>query len=117
MPRKTKIRVRKNKRKTRRQKRRQTKRRIYKRGGTGDKVNCCMCGKEVDKSDTLVPQICLQQHGQTAHRICSDCWWNPETGFAREGVPHGCPGCAKNLPLTSVPYKEPEMIDLTLDDD
>ena len=82
-----------------------------------DIVICCMCGKELDKSDTLVPQICYQKYGQKAHRICCECWWNPETGFAREGAPHRCPGCVKNLPLTSIPYKEPEIVDLTLDND
>jgi hypothetical protein len=118
MPRKSKIRVRKYKKQSRKPKQtRKTKRRIYKRGGTGDKVNCCMCGKEFDKSDTLIPQVCLIKNGQKAHRICYNCWWNPETGFARENAPHGCPGCAKQLPLTNVPYKEPEMVDLTLDDD
>jgi hypothetical protein len=82
-----------------------------------DIVICCMCEKEVDKSNTFIPQICLQQHGQTSHRICCKCWWNTETGFAREGAPHKCPGCVKKLLLTSVPYKELEIVDLTLDND
>jgi hypothetical protein len=126
MPRKVTLRnnrrkTRNNRRKTRnnrrktRNNRRKLKTRIFKKGGADyDKVNCCMCGKEVDKSKTLVPQICLQKYGSKAHRICSDCWWNNETGFARENAPHGCPGCAKNLPLT---INNQEMVDLTLDDD
>lgn len=88
-----------------------------KRGGDYDKVTCCMCGREVNINDTLVPSKCLQIHGKKAHRICSECWWNPTTGFARENAPHGCPGCAKNLPLTKVQNTEPVMVDLTLDDD
>jgi hypothetical protein len=111
--------TRRNNRKTRRNNRNP---RTYKKGGTNyDKVNCCMCGKEVDKSDTLVPQSCSRINFEKAHRICSQCWWNPETGFARENASHRCPGCSKNLPLTmvptKVPYKEPEIVDLTLEDD
>ena len=97
---------------------------LNKRGGTEEesKVNCCMCEKKVNMNDTLIPQECLNKYGQRAHRICSDCWWNPDIGFAREGVKHSCPGCAKNLPLTKpIPSKksnEPvQIIDLTLDDD
>jgi hypothetical protein len=81
--------------------------------GNGDKVQCCMCEKRINKDDTLVPSGCLVEHGKRAHRICSNCWWDPEKGFAREGVKHRCPGCIKNIPLT--PYKkEPTItIDLT----
>ena len=123
MQKKSKRRVRKNKRKTRKNKR---KTRTYKKGGTNyDKVNCCICGKEVDKSDTLVPQSCSRINFEKAHRICSQCWWNTEYGFARENAPHGCPGCANNFPLTNVKPKtnvQPktnisEIIDLTLEDD
>jgi hypothetical protein len=94
---------------------------IHKRGGDDyDKVNCCMCGKEVDINDTLVPMSCLRKYGKTkAHRICNQCWWDPVSGFAREDIRHGCPGCAKNLPLTNVklntPTKKSEVI--IIDDD
>jgi len=89
-----------------------------KMGGNGnniDTVNCCMCRKLVDVPDTLIPQICLRAHGSGAHRICQDCWWNPDTGFAREGVAHPCPGCEKNLPLTIITPKNNDntVIDLT----
>ena len=118
-----KRRVRKSKRKSiiyKRKTRNNRKNRTYKKGGTNyDKVNCCICGKEVDKSDTLVPQSCSRINFEKAHRICSQCWWNPEYGFARENAPHGCPGCAKNFPLTSVNPKKKvsEIVDLTLEDD
>lgn len=90
---------------------------IYKKGGENEKVTCCMCEREADKNDTLVPRACLQNNGAAAHRICRDCWWNPESGFAREDADHRCPGCLKNLPLTLVKKKEPEFVDLTLDDE
>jgi hypothetical protein len=89
----------------------------YKKGGENEKVTCCICEREVDKKDTLVPRVCLQNNGRAAHRICRACWWNPETGFAREDADHRCPGCLKKLPLTAVEKKEPEFIDLTLDDE
>jgi len=74
-----------------------------------------MCGKEIKISEGLVPSICLQKYGSRAHCICKDCWWNEETGFAREGTKHDCPGCEKRLPLTKVPEKpkDSEIIDLT----
>jgi hypothetical protein len=89
------------------------------KGGNGD-TKCCMCGKTVDindKANALIPSGCLMQHGQRAHRICKECWFRPVTGFAVEGVSHKCPGCEKGMPLTNIPYKEPEVVDLTLDDD
>ena len=89
----------------------------YKKGGENEKVTCCMCEEEVDKSNTLVPRACLIENGRAAHRICHSCWWNPESGFALEHADHRCPGCLKNLPLTPVIKKEPEFIDLTLDDE
>lgn len=89
----------------------------YKKGGNNEKVTCCICEKEVDKNNTLIPRECLIKNGVTAHRICNDCWWNPESGFAREDRPdHKCPGCVKNLPLTDV-NKEQGVIDLTSDDE
>lgn len=81
------------------------------RGGTNtDQVKCSMCEKMVPKKDTLVPNICLLQHGQRAHRICQDCWWDPKSGFALETNLHRCPGCTKGLPLLP---KETPIIDLT----
>jgi hypothetical protein len=120
MPRKFSKRTLRKNRKNRRKTRKHHKiKKNYRRGGNGD-TKCCMCGKPVDINDignTLIPSGCLLQHGQRAHRICKECWFKPVTGFAIEGTTHKCPGCAKNLPLTKVPYKEPELVDLTLDDD
>ena len=94
-------------------------------GGTknndNDNVKCSMCEINVHKKDTLVPRVCLNEHGRKAHRICSQCWWNPDTGFARENAKHGCPGCEKNIPFTKI-YPNPnasnqpvKVIDLTED--
>lgn len=93
----------KKSRKHKRRNNRKSSRRILK-AGNGDKVKCSMCEKMVNKDDTLIPSGCLRKHGKAAHRICQSCWWNPEMGFAREGVSHKCPGCEKGLPLTS--YKK-----------
>jgi hypothetical protein len=62
-------------------------------------IPCCMCGRDFPRNDMLVPLACLQKHGERAHRICKDCWWDPQIGFAREDAPHGCPGCKRGLPL------------------
>ena len=59
-------------------------------------VNCAMCNQMFSRNETLVPVQCLKEHGNRAHRICQDCWWNT---FAKEDAPHGCPGCIKGLPL------------------
>jgi len=87
--------------------------RKYLKGGNGETVTCSMCEKTVDKDNTLVPLDCLNKHGRAAHRICKSCWWNPTTGFAREGTRHKCPGCLKDLPLTTVKNEPPILIDLT----
>ena len=123
MPKKTQKRNSRVKRKTLKAKR-SIKRTIkksnkrYKKGGENEKVTCCMCEREVDKSNTLVPRACLIDHGRAAHRICHTCWWNPESGFALENrADHKCPGCLKNLPLIAVENKDPVVIDLTLDDE
>ena len=113
--RKVKIKSLKAKRTNRKSMKRSNKR--YKKGGENEKVTCCICEREVDKSNTLVPRACLIDNGRAAHRICHDCWWNPESGFAREDADHRCPGCLKNLPLTAVENKDPGVIDLTLDDE
>ena len=84
------------------------------RGGQ-EEVKCSICEKNVDKSTTLVPNICLMKNGQAAHRICQDCWWDPTKGFALENTSHKCPGCQKGLPLTNVKNEPPIEIDLTDD--
>jgi hypothetical protein len=85
------------------------------RGGNGETIKCCMCEKVINKDNTFVPLKCLNKHGKAAHRICQDCWWDPNIGFAREGVSHECPGCIKGLPLTYVKKEAPIYVDLTLD--
>ena len=75
------------------------------RGPSADDINCCMCENKTSRKDTFMPLACLQKHGAKAHRICHNCWWDPETGFARENAPHGCPGCKKELPLNVVPKR------------
>jgi len=62
-------------------------------------IPCCMCDRDFPRNEMLVPSVCLQKHRERAHRICEDCWWDPQIGFAREGAPHGCPGCERGLPL------------------
>lgn len=96
----------------RRVNKRKTRNRRY-RAGNGEKVLCSMCEKQVPINNTLIPRECLMKNGKAAHRICQNCWWDSETGFALESSSHKCPGCTKKLPLT--PYKkEPQIfIDLT----
>ena len=118
MPKKTQKRNRRFKRKSikvKRSNKRSNKR--YKKGGENEKVTCCVCKREVDKSNTLMPRACLNNNGFAAHRICRDCWWNPESGFAREDTDHRCPGCLDNFPLTPVEKNKSGVIDLTLDDE
>jgi len=105
--------TRKYKRKNNRKNNRKSRRKILK-AGNGDRVKCSMCEKMVNKDDTMAPSACLLKHKKAAHRICQDCWWDPDTGFGKENASHKCPGCVKGLPLT--PYKkEPDVIDLTED--
>ena len=102
-------------RRNKRQKKGRT-RRYYRKGGTISDVNCCMCERMVNKSDTLIPRECLIKHGKNeAHRICQDCWWDPNIGFAREYASHKCPGCQKGLPLTEYKKGPPIFVDLTDD--
>ena len=103
-----------SKRRIRRIKTRKIKREKLK-GGNGEKVKCCICGKMVAVKDTFVPRECLIKHGKTAHRICEDCWWDPEKGFALETSSHKCPGCEKGLPLNRVKKEQPIIVDLTED--
>lgn len=90
-------------------------RKKYLEVGNKDNVQCCMCEQIVNKNNTLIPSGCLRENGKAAHRICQSCWWNPESGFAREGISHKCPGCIKNIPLTPYQKKQPITIDLTDD--
>jgi len=62
-------------------------------------VPCCMCDREFPRESMLTPLVCLQKNRDRAHKICQDCWWDPQIGFAREDAPHGCPGCKRRLPL------------------
>jgi hypothetical protein len=85
------------------------------KGPTSDNVNCCMCGKEINKMNGLIPSQCLRTYGTNrAHRICKECWFNK---FAVEGVNHSCPGCVKGLPLNGPAHKPSTIfVDLTEDD-
>ena len=62
-------------------------------------VPCCVCDREFPRESMFIPLVCLQKNRERAHRICSDCWWDPQIGFARENAPHGCPGCKQGLSL------------------
>ena len=81
-------------------------------------VLCCMCNKEFPRNTMLTPQVCLNEYGERAHKICQKCWFNK---FAIEGISHPCPGCEKGFPLTRPlkPLKKTKhpikMVDLTLD--
>jgi len=116
MPKKTQKRNKRIKRKTLKAKISNKRCRRCKNGGENDKVTCCMCEIEVDKNNTLMPRKCFNKYMSRAHRICHECWWDPVSGFARENATHGCPGCAKNFPLTNV-KNEPKFVDLSLDDE
>jgi hypothetical protein len=79
----------------------QNKRNILARGPSSpkDTVPCSMCDRKVPLDNSFVPLLCLNKYGRRAHRICEDCWWDPNIGFAREGEAHDCPGCKRNLPI------------------
>ena len=62
-------------------------------------VPCCVCDREFSRESMFIPLACLQKNRERAHRICQDCWWDPQIGFARENAHHGCPGCKRGLPL------------------
>jgi hypothetical protein len=107
--------------KTPNKKSRKYRKKTYKKGGNGDDiVRCCVCGMNTNINDTLIPLDCLQKQrekGKGPHRLCQHCWWNPDTGFAREGINHKCPCCEKGVPLPTLKIKESaEVIDLTGDD-
>ena len=75
------------------------------RGPSPSKLPCCMCDDKFDRKSMLTPLACLQKNYQKAHKICQNCWWDPNKGFARENANHGCPGCKRKLPLN--PSKAP----------
>ena len=92
-----------------------------KKGGNNDeKVKCCICGMSKNINETLIPLDCLRKQrekGKGPHRLCQNCWWNEDTGFAIEGKNHMCPCCKDGKPLPTLKIKEPkDVIDLTLDD-
>ena len=80
-------------------------------------VECCMCEKTVRRDTTLVPLECLNKYGVRAHRICQQCWWDPEHGFAKENELHKCPGCVKKIkltrPLKSKPINPEDIIEIS----
>ena len=84
-------------------------------------ISCCMCDNEFPRDKMNVPAQCLRKNRDRAHRICQNCWWNPETGFARENAPHGCPGCKRGLPLNpplkSRPPRKEDIITLSSDEE
>lgn len=83
------------------------------KGPTSDNVKCCMCGKEIDKMNGLIPGQCLRTYGAIrGHRICKECWFSK---FAKEGVNHSCPGCVKGLPLNGPAHDPSVIVDLTED--
>lgn len=99
MPRKSRVNRRKS-RKTNKRSKTYKRSRLAKGPPDDDKVKCCMCDTEIQREDGLMPAKCYRKNGTNrAHRICQKCWWNPENGFAKEGVNHACPGCVKGLPL------------------
>jgi hypothetical protein len=77
---------------------------------------CSICLKSVLHDKSLIPARCIQTRGQSAHRICKECWFDEKCGFALEHVDHKCPGCLKGMPFTKVPspkYKEEDVVVLT----
>jgi hypothetical protein len=95
-------------------------------GNGYDKVDCCVCGNEINKSEGLIPNACLQKNGVIrAHRMCEYCWFGKNkfsqdkfgpNGFATEGISHKCPGCESKLPLIEN-RQTTQVFDLTEDDD
>ena len=52
---------------------------------------CCVCKTQ---TGTFMPIQCFNYRSESnAHKICSDCWWDEEKGFAIEFKSHKCPGC------------------------
>ena len=67
---------------------------------TATTTQCCMCDKSTDPEKSLVPLQCLKTNGENAHKICANCWWDTDHGFAKEGGSHKCPGCLKKMILS-----------------
>jgi hypothetical protein len=85
------------------------KRSRIRKGLEYEKVKCCICNKEINREDGLMPAKCYSKNGVIrGHRICQECWWSI---FAKEGVNHACPGCVKNLSLNGQPYDIIEISD------
>lgn len=55
-----------------------------------DHDTCCVCRKMPGK---FLPIQCYKKAECTSHKICENCWWDEETGFASEMGSHKCPGC------------------------
>ena len=79
-------------------------------GGNNEQVKCSICENTTHINNTLVPSKCYKLNLDKAHRICQDCWWNT---FSKEKTDHTCPGCNKQLPLTTSSYNSNDVIDLT----
>ena len=77
-------------------------------------LTCCMCYKTAAENTCCIPVKCLMANGARSHRICSPCWWDPISGFAREGASHKCPGCENSLRLTTA-ISSTTVVDLTND--
>jgi len=109
MPKKSRVNRRKS-RKTNKRAKTHKRSRVGK-GPQDGKVKCCMCGKEINREDGLMPAKCYREYGAIrAHRICQECWWS---GFAKEGVNHACPGCVKGLPLNGPPIDYSQVIEIS----
>ena len=76
-------------------------------------IKCSMCERSINKNNMFTPITCLMKYGVISHRICDKCWWDDVTGFALESSCHLCPGCQKELPLTSYKNKPSIFVDLT----
>ena len=73
-----------------------------KRGGNNnDKVNCCNCGKEISKMDSLIPRKCSRINYLNSHRLCKECWFDGPNAFANENRSHNCPGCEKKTAINN----------------
>lgn len=71
-------------------------------------VPCCMCDHKFPRDTMFTPSRCLQTHRERAHKICEECWWDPQIGFAKEDTTHSCPGCKRGQPLNPpLKIKEP----------
>ncbi len=62
-------------------------------------VRCSMCDRMFPRDTMFAPVACLQKNRERSHKICEECWWDPQIGFAREDDTHRCPGCKRGLPL------------------